>query len=452
MSAAAERESTVTPGTSAVDAALEHICASPAFRNSPQQQRFLRHLVTSVQHGNVSALREMSLGVELFRRPAHEFDPKKDPIVRVEARRLRERLARYYSAEGLLAGVEIEVPLGSYVPVVRTRARVVPRSVIPPRVAALEQRAWYLMRMRSLEGYRAALDLFTRATAEHADFAAAYRGCAWARICIAGHEGLPPDSEHQRSAIHTAIERARAIDPTDAHLSTLRGAYAARYEHDFQAAYDLHEAGAAGAPGMSSMRTSLGWLHVLSGRFDEAEQVFQHAFSVDPFGFWHRHNLASLAYFRREFATAERVLLEALEMEPDHVMMRLLLARVLLCGGRSAEAMEHTQWCMAILPGMAGAELWHVAALAGAGHRDTARAALQAFERNGVAPTAFPVWRAMACTAIDQTDRAMEWLSIAADKRDYWLPNTSVDPAFDKLRSHAEFASVLTSAGLPFVA
>jgi hypothetical protein len=117
--------------------------------------------------------------IEVFRRPADSFDPKSDPIVRVEARRLRQRLALYYALEGDQVSIEFMIPLGSYVPIVRARSLPIADSVASSADArALDERAWYVMRFRTIEGYRKALELFTRAANEFPDNAAAFRGIA----------------------------------------------------------------------------------------------------------------------------------------------------------------------------------------------------------------------------------------------------------------------------------
>jgi hypothetical protein len=65
--------------------------------------------------GRFAALREIALGMDFFRRPASTYDPKSDPVVRVEAGRLRQRLDRYYHGEGAAAPFEILLDKGSYV-------------------------------------------------------------------------------------------------------------------------------------------------------------------------------------------------------------------------------------------------------------------------------------------------------------------------------------------------
>lgn len=74
----------------------------------------------------------MVIGVAVFDRAVEAFDPRKDPIVRVEAGRLREKLARHYEAEGAAESLVIEIPVGRYQArfVARARPAVDPRSAI----------------------------------------------------------------------------------------------------------------------------------------------------------------------------------------------------------------------------------------------------------------------------------------------------------------------------------
>jgi TolB-like protein/tetratricopeptide (TPR) repeat protein len=115
-------------GAPDVAAELERICASAAFAHSRRQQQFLRYLVDRQRSGTAAAAREMTVGIEFFQRPAGNYDPKRDPIVRVEARRLRDRLARYYDEEGSAATIEIAIPVGSYAPVIRARVPTAPEA------------------------------------------------------------------------------------------------------------------------------------------------------------------------------------------------------------------------------------------------------------------------------------------------------------------------------------
>ena len=104
----------------AVRAELEKILASKVFARSERLSRFLRFVAEQMLRGNSDNLKEYVLGLEVFdRRPS--YDPRLDPIVRVEARRLRAKLQDYYRTEGFADSVSIELSERGYSPVFRRR-------------------------------------------------------------------------------------------------------------------------------------------------------------------------------------------------------------------------------------------------------------------------------------------------------------------------------------------
>ena len=82
--------------------------------------RFLRFTVERALAGQSDQLKEFVIGVEVFDRKG-SYDPRVDPIVRVEARRLRAKLNSYYDGEGREDEVVIESPKGTYAPLSRSR-------------------------------------------------------------------------------------------------------------------------------------------------------------------------------------------------------------------------------------------------------------------------------------------------------------------------------------------
>jgi eukaryotic-like serine/threonine-protein kinase len=99
----------------AVGSALELVISSDAFAGSKQCQDLLRLLVQHALSGELEALSERMIGVEMFGRPA-DYDTSNDAVVRVRAAEVRERLAQYYAEATVPPEVRIEVPSDSYVP------------------------------------------------------------------------------------------------------------------------------------------------------------------------------------------------------------------------------------------------------------------------------------------------------------------------------------------------
>ena len=101
------------PDNAAVQEALERIVASAGFVNSPRMSRFLRFVVEETAAGRAAGLKEYVVGLRVFDK-AESFDPTVDPTIRVEASKLRAKLARYYETEGRGDSTIIEIPKGHY--------------------------------------------------------------------------------------------------------------------------------------------------------------------------------------------------------------------------------------------------------------------------------------------------------------------------------------------------
>ena len=99
---------------------LDTVLASVTFRQVDRLKRFLRFIVLEAIAGRGDQLKEYVIGVQVFDKDS-SFDPRADPIVRVQARRLRARLARYYREEGATDAVLIDLPKGGYAPVFKDR-------------------------------------------------------------------------------------------------------------------------------------------------------------------------------------------------------------------------------------------------------------------------------------------------------------------------------------------
>nr|ABW82960.1 unknown [uncultured bacterium pEAF66] len=112
---------------------LARILASPGFARAPRMRRLLSYLVEqelAFKDGNSS---EYAIGMEVFDRDPRAYNTCTDPIVRVQMRRLRDKLQQYYAAGQCGDPLQIAIPLGGYALSTTTPT---------PRVAAPEQIAW----------------------------------------------------------------------------------------------------------------------------------------------------------------------------------------------------------------------------------------------------------------------------------------------------------------------
>src|SRR5664279_1677548 len=94
---------------------LDSILASYHFRGSKRYPALLKYIVDSTLDGRSGDLKERTLGVEVFGRDP-DYDTSADPVVRLSAGEVRKRIAQYYHETGNSSRVQIDLPLGSYVP------------------------------------------------------------------------------------------------------------------------------------------------------------------------------------------------------------------------------------------------------------------------------------------------------------------------------------------------
>src|SRR5580704_5676395 len=94
---------------------LEHVLSSQHFSNSKRYPALLRYIVEGTLAGKSDLLKERTLGVEVFDRPA-SYDTNTDTVVRYTAGEVRKRLALYYSELDQKPLIQISLPPGSYIP------------------------------------------------------------------------------------------------------------------------------------------------------------------------------------------------------------------------------------------------------------------------------------------------------------------------------------------------
>jgi TolB-like protein len=122
------RTGTAVSNSRVIEEQLERIASSDEFRKCPQLLRFLGFAVKEALSGRDGGSKERLIGMEVFGRPA-DYDAGADPVVRVEARRLRRKLAEYYARGGREDPLEIRLPKGGYLPAFEVRLKMTKRSV-----------------------------------------------------------------------------------------------------------------------------------------------------------------------------------------------------------------------------------------------------------------------------------------------------------------------------------
>ena len=419
---------------------LAQVLAAPAFAGAVAGQRLLRHLVQQTLAGQADALKETVLGIEVFQRPADRFDPRRDSIVRVEARRLRLRLRQHYaSAAG--GRLMIVLPTGSYRPQFVTPA---PDAALARAVELLE-RGQFFLRQGHEAGHRKALARFEAAALAAPATSAATQAAAHAGVARAWLQLVATNLEPPLPGITlalAAVRRALALQPAQADALVLAAQLTHRFEFDWPAARALFEHAARVAPTSAYLHHAHALSLMMRADFDGADAALGRARQHDPLHLGLRAHQALLHLYRRQWPAAAAALRALLDMSADNVLGMSLLAYVALCQGDAASALAQYRRVAAQHPALSIGGVGTVQALAALGETAAARQALQGLVRSWQGSYLSPYQLAMAEVRLGEPARALALLQRAVDERDPNALCLAVDPAFDSLHGEPAFAAL----------
>jgi TolB-like protein len=103
--------------------------ASPDFNATPQQIALLKYVVNQTLAGNADSIKGYTVATEVFGR-GPDFNQNSDPIVSIQASRLRRALERYYETAGKNDPLRIEIPKGGFVPVFNQQPHTQPADTV----------------------------------------------------------------------------------------------------------------------------------------------------------------------------------------------------------------------------------------------------------------------------------------------------------------------------------
>jgi serine/threonine-protein kinase len=378
-----------TPGPEAIRTALEKIVTSPQLESSPSLCRFLRYVVEETLAGRGGLIKEYSLGAEVFSR-GDDFDPRIDPIVRVQARNLRARMVKYYEGPGAAESIVIDLPKRTYVPVFAWKAAAAPEaievaevevlpepvatqvltgSVVSAGVAPRSQRrvtarvvaagilialaggalsfpmrtkgrthdadpvaqdqyirGRFLMDRHHEGALRESVASFERAVARDPQFAAAYAGMADAYNMLAQYGYLAPPEAMEKA--RGLANKALSLDPdlAEGHISLASVIEA--YDWNWAAAEREYKRALELSPSLAAANLWYGMFLRDQGRVDEALPLLRRAAMLQPVSEITSVNLAHALMAKGNFASALEQAELAAELNPKSVSTQLLLSSI----------------------------------------------------------------------------------------------------------------------------
>ena len=483
------RPAVTSPSEREIRDQIERIVLSLAFRTSDRLKHFLTFVAGEALQGKADGLKEYSVGVHVFGRETG-FDPRTDPVVRVQARRLRARLERYYRDEGQNDTILVELPKGGYAPVFSFRetaaAALLPATGTAPdnspavqrlvdRIAdqVLERLRPYLqsarvpgprqtdnltarnlckqglyhLEQRTDESLERAAELFERAVIEDAQYSLAHSGLSDAYSML-GSYGLRPSTSMATMAMSSAATGVMLDDESAPARTSLAQAKARSHwnwleaELDFQAANRLDPAYA----------TNHHWYArcclVPLGRLDEARDEVLLAHSLDPVSSIIAREVASIHYYRRDYDNALAHCDQAIELNPHFPHAYFILSLVQEKLGDFDEALAALLRGAQLAPKSPRmiASLGRAQAIAGRPEEAIkALSLLDELERTRFVSS----WeRAMLFLGLRDHDRFFRQLQLALQDRFFDLTLLGVDPRFDDVRGDSRFKELLQRVGI----
>jgi TolB-like protein/tRNA A-37 threonylcarbamoyl transferase component Bud32 len=300
------------------------------------------------------------------------------------------------------------------------------------------QGRWHLAR-RSATELTAAVRLFEEAVRRDPAFALAYAGLADASGLLAAYGDVRPREGFERS--FAAATRALALDSLSAAPHASVGFGALFFERDFARAERALDRALQIDSTYGFARVLRAWTYTMTGRPALAVADLEIGRRIEPLSLLVTTRLGSMLYYARRFPEAERVLREALALDPTYSLANAELAHQLAVRGRVDEAIT----AMAAAPDFrmryeGGAIPF---ALGRAGRTAEARAALEERLRRRAGGYVDPGAIAPIYVGLGEIARAMEMLEHVVDERPWSATLLGIDPLWDPVRDDPRFRALL---------
>jgi tetratricopeptide (TPR) repeat protein len=384
-------------------------------------------------------LKETQIAIAVFDRRA-DFDPLIDPIVRVEAGRLRLRLTEYFAGPGQNDKTFIEIAKGGYLPSFRRQHR--RRGKIDASGAAyrLYLKGRYFWDKRSAESIAKAAEYYRQALGVDPGFTLGYVGIADCNLILATFEFATPEPliAKARAAAESALKQGALL--AEAH--TTLGCIKAFYDHQWREAEASFQLAIEIDPDYPVARQWLGMCHCACGQLDEGLTALRAGAERDALSLMVNTQLGCGLYIARRYAEAEETCNLVLEMDPNFWPARYFRGLTYEQEGLFAQAVRDLHQAIELSGGnsLPLAALVHVHARAG-GRRDALRIIrqLQLEDSRFISPWAL----ALAHAGLGDTERAISLLGQGVAARSpYTAIFLSTDPRLDWLRSDPRFREI----------
>ena len=434
----------------------------PPLASSPSLTRLLRYLVQETLAGRGSEINEYTLGVRIFNRNP-DFNPRVDPIVRVQTHYLRAKLAQYYAGQGAQDPMVIELPARTYIPRIpqpepmaeapeaaespaqapdpgpqrASRSIVAAGTVVvalagflflgnswrsrsahhdPDAVAQdLYSRCRYLLDRQTETALHESASCFRQATAHDPRYAAAWAGLADALGNLVQYGFVPPRDGMEEA--RRAAERSLSLDSHLAEGYVALAAITEAYDWDFKKAESQYRRAIELNPGLPAAHLWYGMFLRDQGRLREAMPELRKAEQMEPMSVMASMNLAYALHISKETGAAAEMAKRTEELNPELPMADLLLANIDRIQSHPDQAESMLDRALELSRGNAHALSVLACTYARLGRKEESEGLLRQLEELATEQYVSPFDLGNVALSLGDTDRAANWLEEAYRER-----------------------------------
>ena len=450
---------------------LERMLSRPPLVSSPSLSRLLRFLVEETLAGRASEINEYNIGVRIFNRSA-EFNPRIDPIVRVQTHYLRAKLAEYYAGPGAQDPVLIELPARTYVPrLPQPELAAVSAETERPEVSALGlreakaanaeprstrsavavglgmvvvalaavgllggagqgrgtrhdpdtavqdlyARGRYLLDRQTESALRQSVDCFREATARDPRFAPGWAGLADGLDNLVQYGYMPPHEGMEEA--RQAAQRALSLDAHLAEGYVALAAISEAYDWNFKKAESQYRRAIELNPELPAAHLWYGMFLRDQGRLKEALPELRRAEEMEPMSVLATVNLAYALNMSGNTDAAVDMARRGAELNPELPIPDVLLANIYRSHSNMGDAESTLAHALELAEGNPHALSALACVYAHLGRREESAHLLQEMEQLATVRYVSPYDLGNAALSLGDEDRAANWLEQAYRER-----------------------------------
>ena len=296
------------------------------------------------------------------------------------------------------------------------------------------------------EGYRIAIDYYTRAIAEYPDYAPPYSGMADVYTAMTSWSMARPSSV--MPIAKRAAEDALRLDPGLAHAYTSLSWVLFCYEWNWSEGLALAQKALVLEPNYAYGHMALGAFYMVLGRVSEAREKLEHSLQLNPLSI-RAHRLLGLALtMEGKFEESNQRLQAARALMPDSNELAWMMAAVYLAQGRGEEGLSYARECQTDPP-VPRMLAMLVEALARVGQQQEARESLRRVEEMSTREYVDPWSFCRMHMSLGDGEMGIHFLERSLDERSTLALFAPIDPILNPVRSDPRFHQIIARLQLP---